>query len=796
MIIAVAVEKVLYKTDKLFYYNIPPNIRVYLGQTVLVPFGPQNIIRRAFIFKIFEDENKVDLKEVYSAVENAYILTEEQIKIAIYMVQNLFCTYFEALNVITPHALAGKLKVGFELNAEAIQPLFLFKAELLKLAQKHGGIIPAEALIFLSKKEQNELCQAGVLTRKVWFVKNLKGRQTLFFSLNKNSFANSNFTLKQQQVLMQLKDEVCYTKTELQETFNISNYMLAELIKKKALKREYKTVETKEERKFNPDNFNTNSLHLTKPQQSVQEGIAEKIDQGGAGVSLLFGVTGSGKSEIFVKLTEEVIKFGKSVLILVPEIGLTVPMMDHFSKYFKGVIAVLHSGLKASEKLYEWQRIKNGTARIIIGTRSAVFAPIFNLGLIIVDEEQDQSYLSERKPLYSAIEIAKFRALYNSCQLILASATPSIASFYKAKNGVYSLFKLNERYNKNELPHTQIVDLTDTNEHEETVIIGNVLQNELQANLNKGEQSIVLIGRRGYSTSIRCRGCGNVAMCPNCEIGLVYHKSNKTLRCHYCGYATDARDVCSFCGSNFIEYNGFGIEKVEAQLKQLDGAKVLRVDSDVITSSEVFKHKLEAFINNEYNIMVGTQIIAKGLNLNNVTLVGVVGIDQSLYCSDFRGHEQAFALLTQVIGRAGRFNKLGRAVVQTRSADNELFTFVQKNNYQAFFEGEIAVRSSLNLPPVGSLIVIGFVGKDAKSTLACAESFFKVLRDKFNIICQPPTPANQPKLNGNYRFKIMIFNKNDIEFRNKLRRALKQYLNNSSLSNVRVFVDTNMASNF
>ena len=371
-----------------------------------------------------------------------------------------------------------------------------------------------------------------------------------------------------------------------------------------------------------------------------------------------------------------------------------------------------------------------------------------------------------------------------------------IISFYKAKNGVYSLFELNKRYNKNELPHTKIVNLVDTNEQEETVIIGNVLKNELQANLNKGEQSIVLIGRRGYSTSVRCRGCGSVAMCPNCDIGLVYHKSNKTLRCHYCSYTTDARDVCSVCGSNFIEYNGFGIEKVEAQLKQLDGARTLRMDSDVITSSVVFKQKLKAFINNEYNIMVGTQIVAKGLNFNNVTLVGVVGIDQSLYCSDFRGHEQAFALLTQVIGRAGRFNKLGRAVVQTRSADNELFTFVKKNNYQAFFEQEIAVRSSLNLPPVGNLIIIGFVGKDAKSTLNCAESFFKILKDKFNIICQPPTPANQPKLNGNYRFKIMIFNKNNTEFRNRLRRALKQYLNNSLSRSVRTFVDVNIASNF
>ncbi len=796
MIIAVAVEKVLYKTDRLFYYNVPPNIKICLGQTVLVPFGTQNIIRRAFIFKIFEDENRVDLKEVYSAVENAYVLTEEQIKIAIYMVQNLFCTYFEALSVITPHALAGKLKAGFELNADAIQPLFLFKAELLKLAQKHGKVIPAEALAFLSKKEQNELCQAGVLTRKVWFVKNLKGKKSLFFSVNKEELMNSNFTSRQQQVLMQLKDEVYYTKAELKETFNISNYMLEELIKKKALKRESKTVEFQEERKLNPDNFNTNSLHLTKNQQSVEDGIAEKIDQAKAGVSLLFGITGSGKSEIFVKLTEKVIKSGKSILILVPEIGLTVPMVDHFSKYFKGIIAVLHSGLKASEKFYEWQRIKDGEACIIIGTRSAVFAPILNLGLIIVDEEQDQSYLSERKPLYSAIEVAKFRAFYNNCQLVLASATPSITSFYKAKNGIYNLFELNERYNKSELPHTKIVNLVDTNEQEETVIIGNVLKSELQANLNKGEQSIVLIGRRGYSTSVRCRGCGSVAMCPNCDIGLVYHKSNRTLRCHYCGYTTDARDVCLFCGSNFIEYNGFGIEKVETQLKRLDGAKILRMDSDVITSSEIFKDKLEAFINNEYNIMVGTQIVAKGLNLNNVTLVGVVGIDQSLYCSDFRGREQAFALLTQVIGRAGRFNKLGRAVVQTRSADNELFTFVKKNNYQAFFEQEIAVRSSLNLPPVGNLIIIGFVGKDAKSTLVCAESFFKILKDRFNIICQPPTPATQPKLNGNYRFKIMIFNKNNTEFRNKLRRALKQYLNNSSSRSVRTFVDVNIASNF
>ena len=429
------------------------------------------------------------------------------------------------------------------------------------------------------------------------------------------------------------------------------------------------------------------------------DGILELMRLDEPQAALLKGVTGSGKTSVFIKLIKQAIDTDRTAILLVPEISLTPQMLGQFQTLFGSMVAVIHSNLSAGQKNDEFERIKKGEAKIVIGTRSAIFAPLDNIGIIIMDEEGEHTYKSEKTPRYHARDIAKQRCFYHKALLLLASATPSIESFYNAKRGRYKLFELTQRYNNSLLPEVYMVDMKIEAELGNRTNFSEVLLHELGKNLEKGEQSLLLLNRRGFFTHISCLSCGNVECCPECQIPLTYHKINNTLVCHYCGYKQNFEERCSKCASKVIKNTGTGTQRIEEEIKQFfPKARVLRMDADTTMTKNAFDEKFSAFSKGDYDIMIGTQMIAKGLDFPNVTLVGVLLIDKSLYSGDYMGFERTFSLITQVVGRSGRADKKGRAYLQTYSPDHHVLELASRQDYDSFYNQEIEIRKALIFP--------------------------------------------------------------------------------------------------
>lgn len=518
------------------------------------------------------------------------------------------------------------------------------------------------------------------------------------------------------------------------------------------------------------------------------------------GVGLLFGVTGSGKTQVYLKLIEEVLyNKGKDVILLVPEIALTPQALNIFHSRFGDKVAVIHSGLSLGERNDEYKRIDRGEAKIVIGTRSAIFAPVHNLGLIVMDEEQEQTYKSERTPRYNAKDVAKFRAKYNNALFLMSSATPSIETYSLAKSGKYKLCTMNNRYGNAVLPEVITVDMKKEMKLGNKSSISSTLKELLQQTIDDGKQAILLINRRGYNTFIACDECGHVVTCPNCSISLTYHKYNDRLVCHYCGYSKKLDNVCPSCESNSIRYSGFGTQKIEQELEQqLDNARILRMDAD--TTSAKFAHEklLEQFKNKEYNILVGTQMVAKGLDFDDVVLVGVVNADNSLYDESYTSFERSFDLITQVVGRAGRRDSNGKAVIQTINPLNETLEFASKQDFIGFYNNEISMRKAMTFPPYCDIFSVGFTGDDENSVALCAKSFFEIFKDihsksyidqKLKVL--GPTQAKISKINNNFRYRLAIKCKNNAKIRELLATVYKQVKKDKRYKDVSVSICLN-----
>lgn len=518
------------------------------------------------------------------------------------------------------------------------------------------------------------------------------------------------------------------------------------------------------------------------------------------GVGLLFGVTGSGKTQVYLKLIEEVLyNKGKDVILLVPEIALTPQALNIFHSRFGDKVAVIHSGLSLGERNDEYKRVDRGEAKIVIGTRSAIFAPVHNLGLIVMDEEQEQTYKSERTPRYNAKDVAKFRAKYNNALFLMSSATPSIETYSLAKSGKYKLCTMNNRYGNAVLPEVITVDMKKEMKLGNKSSISSTLKELLQQTIDEGKQAILLINRRGYNTFIACDECGHVVTCPNCSISLTYHKYNDRLVCHYCGYSKKLDNVCPSCESNSIRYSGFGTQKIEQELEQqLENARILRMDAD--TTSAKFAHEklLEQFKNKEYNILVGTQMVAKGLDFDDVVLVGVVNADNSLYDESYTSFERSFDLITQVVGRAGRRDSNGKAVIQTINPLNETLEFASKQDYIGFYNNEISMRKAMTFPPYCDIFSVGFTGDDENSVALCAKSFFEIFKDihsksyidqKLKVL--GPTQAKISKINNNFRYRLAIKCKNNAKIRELLATVYKQVKKDKRYKDVSVSICLN-----
>lgn len=537
-------------------------------------------------------------------------------------------------------------------------------------------------------------------------------------------------------------------------------------------------------------------IMLSHSQRQAYDVYSKMLNSGG-GYGLLFGVTGSGKTLVYLRLIDDTLDMGRDVIVMVPEISLTPQMLDIFHHRYGKQVAVFHSGLSMGERNDEYKRAKRGEVKIVIGTRSAVFAPLSNLGLIIIDEEQENTYKSERTPRYHARDVAKFRAKWNSALLLMTSATPSIESYSNAKNGRYVLCELNERFGEAKLPKVITVDMKTEIASGNRSPISDQLKELMMENLECGKQTILLINRRGYNTFIACNDCGHVITCPHCSISLTYHSHNNRLMCHYCGYTAQLEHTCPECKGDGVRYSGYGTQRIEDEISMaIPDARVLRIDAD--TTSTKFSHQklFASFKNHEYDIMVGTQMVAKGLDFNDVTLVGVVNADNSLYDENYNSQERCFDLITQVIGRSGRRDGSGQAVIQTINPYNQTLEYAAKQDYKSFFEMEIASRRILIYPPYCDIYSASFTGDDENKVALCAKAFFDLFVElnndvRLKCIVLGPSPAKISKISNNYRYRLAIKCKNSKKIRNMLSKILKNLYNIKEYRDICVTIDLN-----
>ena len=537
---------------------------------------------------------------------------------------------------------------------------------------------------------------------------------------------------------------------------------------------------------------------LSAEQMNVANDILRECDAAEPMVGLLYGVTGSGKTAVFLHVIRHVLTVGKGVIVTVPEISLTPQTLAVFTAAFGDTVAVFHSGLSVGERMDEWKRVRTGRAKIVGGTRSAVVAPGQNLGLIVMDEEQESTYKSESTPRYHARDIAKFRVNYNRAYCLLCSATPSVESYYMAQSGKYRYHALHHRYGDAVVPTVQLVDMNNEDLYRGKPMISMALARAVSENIRAGRQSILLLNRRGYHTYAVCKDCKTVAACPNCSISMTYHAANNRLMCHYCGHSEPAYVRCKACGGE-LTFSGGGTQKAEDQLREaFPEARILRVDTDTTANKYALDKKLNAFANGEYDIMVGTQMVAKGLDFENVTLVGVLSADQSLYSDDYRSNERTFVLLTQVVGRAGRGRYRGTARIQTHVPENPYLHLAAAQDYESFFETEIRFRRAMLYPPFADLLQIGFVGEKEDTVRAAAEQFSALLAETFRrdypnlpLRLLRASAASVSRMGGKYRYKIIMKYKNSKAFRDAIAMLLSAFSSDKRFLSVTAYADPN-----
>lgn len=625
----------------------------------------------------------------------------------------------------------------------------------------------------------------------------IRDKSSKMIRLADNYTEPSKLTPKQQSVYNLLCDVVCAGVNEVCEFCSVGKGVLDNLVKygiceyyqKEVYRTPFKNIS---------ENGELKPINLSENQQKAYDAYLEML-KGDGGTGLLYGVTGSGKTQVYLKLIDNAVALGKDVIVLVPEISLTPQMLAIFHGRYGKKVAVLHSGLSIDERTDEYKRADRGEAKIVVGTRSAVFAPVHNLGLIVMDEEQEHTYKSERTPRYHAREVANFRCRYNKALFLMTSATPSVESYSAALSGKYKLCEINERYGNSRLPEVITVDMKSEIASGNKSPISETLRKLIQENLDRKKQTILLINRRGYNTFIACNSCGHVITCPNCSISLTYHSYNNRLMCHYCGYSKPLDNICPECGKNSIRYSGYGTQRIEDELSRLfPNASVLRMDADTTTAKFSHQKLFDAFSSGEYDILIGTQMVAKGLDFPNVTLVGVVNADNSLYDESYLANERSFDLITQVVGRSGRRDEPGKAVIQTINPYNEIIEFASRQDYKSFYNSEIALRRVLTYPPFCDIYFISFICEDENKAALCAKAFFEILvelnKKEFSsekLIVLGPSPSKISKLKNHYRYGLTVKCRNSKSVRKMLNEILKKVDKIKEYKEVSVTIDLN-----
>lgn len=800
LIAAVAVEKTAASFDDLFDYVVPDYLAgaVRAGARVIVPFGRGNRKRAGVVFSVGERETEAKLKEIYSAADDGIFLSAEMLEIAQWLRETTFCTYYDAVRSMLPAGLSLMISEEYALAEDPPQTA-LSGAEQKLIDEYYALDGEKERAALLTKTENRRtvaaLAAKGVIQKKELSRRRVGDETERTVYPTGAETAGMRLSPKQKSVLETLGEVGAASVRELCYLCNVT----ASVVKNLELKGLVGIEQTEVSRAVSKEAEITqdlSDLHFSPLQQRTYDGLKQLMDSGEAKCALLRGVTGSGKTSVFIKLIEAATKEGKTAILLVPEISLTPQTVGKFQSLFGNTVAIMHSSLSLGQRADEFKRIARGEAKIVIGTRSAVFAPVENLGIIVIDEEDEHTYKSEMSPRYHAREVAKQRCFRHKALLLLASATPSFESYTNALNGRYSLFEMEERYSTAELPEVHMIDMRIEAENGNRGNFSEELLEELKQNLERGEQSMLLLNRRGYHTYANCISCGAVVECPNCAVPLTYHKVNNSAICHICGFHREMLRVCDKCGSRYIYQSGTGTQRIEDEIREyFPQARVLRMDADTTMSKFSYERRFNEFRNNEYDIMIGTQMIAKGLDFENVTLVGVLLIDRSLYAGDYLGYEKTFSLITQVVGRSGRGSKKGRAYIQTFSPDHYVLELAAKQDYKEFYEQEIAVRRALIFPPFCDICLLVLSSPDEKAVGRAAELFFGMLKNAADgrrdipVILLGPTDGG--KMGGIFRRRIVVKCRRSPVLRDMLRGVMREAYRREEFRGVNFYADFN-----
>ena len=801
---AVAVEKTTMEFDSLFTYEIPEGIEVSEGMRVIVPFGRADKHRVGVVFRVTEEHPSGRIKPVFAPADKESFISPEMLALAEYMRESTLCTYYDAVKTMLPPGLAVYINEKHSINtvkarlAEAGGELSEDEFRLVSEAERCSGEKELEALF---KTPENaaavkKLSEKGIILLHESLKRKVGDAVEKTVQLADEIPEDLKLSPKQQLVLETMVETGTASLKELCYLCGVTDSVVKRLADKGVLViSETEVLRAAEESTGITEKLS--DIVFSPLQQSVYDGLLELLNEPKPECALLHGITGSGKTSVFIKLIEHCADNGRTALLLVPEIALTPQTVGKFRSLFGDTVAIIHSNLSLGRRADEYKRIRSGEARIVIGTRSAVFAPLDNIGLIVIDEEGEHTYKSDRSPRYHARDIAKQRCFRHNSLLLLASATPSFDSYYNALNGRYKLFEMNQRYSRAVLPDVKMIDMRVEAERGNRSDFSSELLSELKYNLTVGEQSMLLLNRRGYHTYVSCVSCGEVEECPNCSIPLTYHKVNNSLMCHYCGFRKPMPSACVKCGSKFLYSSGTGTQRIEDEIKEhFPEARVLRMDADTTMSKYSYEKRFREFADNEYDIMVGTQMIAKGLNFENVTLVGVLLIDRSLYAGDYLGYEKTFSLVTQVVGRSGRGEKKGRAYIQTFSPDHYVLELAAKQDYKEFYAQESEVRKALIFPPYCDLCMIAFSSPGEETVSAAAGKFAELFRKKADeigssmpVIMLGPTLAG--KINGSFRARIIVKCRNNKAFRAALRTVMMSAYRLPEFKKVSFYADFN-----
>lgn len=743
MIAKVAISSLTFWVDRPYDYLVPDELIsvVQVGSRVRVPFSRGNRATEAIVLALTEESEFENLKSIASVLDEEPVLSEELVQLSLWMHDRFFCTVYDAVKAMLPTGL------------------WFTKAGKRKAVDKFAEIV------FLEISGEEAIKIASSRQRKA---------------------------PRQAETLRTLAPLGAVDLRELMEFIQVSRVTINALVNEGLLRVEKEEVFRRPE-KYGGEIYPLPELN--EGQKAAYLGLLSLLKENKAEASLLYGVTGSGKTTVYLHLIKEVLASGKGSIMLVPEIALTPQMIQTFSMYFGDQIAVLHSSLSIGERYDEWKRIKTGIAKVVVGTRSAIFAPVNNLGLIVIDEEQEETYRSENTPRYDAKEVAKYRCVKSNSLLLLGSATPSIESWYAAQNGSYHYFELTERFNARNLPRVEIVDMRDDLRHGNRGNISRLLENEIRENINTGEQTILFLNRRGRNRLIQCGECGYIYKCPNCSVSLTYHSDRERMICHYCGYSKTVDDHCPDCGG-ILNYIGAGTEMIEEELDSLfPGISTIRMDADAVSQFGGHKPLFEKFRHENIPIMIGTQMVTKGLDFDNVTLVGVLSADQSLYVNDFRANEKTFSLLTQVVGRSGRGDREGRAVIQTFTPYNDTIKKAAEQDYKSFYESEIRLREAQNAPPFFDLFSITVIGRSEYEVIQCCHYINRVFHEwekdfpELNVL--GIAPFNVVMVNNRFRYRVSLRCHASKEIRQRIAAVVIHCSKSKDFKGVSVYAESN-----